>query len=178
MKNKAKNIALFAISIIAFSSCDLDPAHRNIRKYIEEHVTDPSVIANIEYGEPDSVLTDIRLGFNLNMILRASTEYNYDAITLDSLEVRINDGINDIENIKSSVVDRPNIKELKTNPKYNDEWRAVYPVTITYKDGHSNNFEILMDNDGVTPRMTTEEYLLKLEQDKLEIQAIESRATY
>lgn len=174
MNNKIKNIAIVLMSAIAMYSCEINPIHRNIREYIEEYVTDPSVISKIEYGEPDSVLTDIRFGFEYRELLSAESDYYDGKISLDSVEELLFICTRDLYNIRTSLDNRPNIKCLKSNKEYADEWRAVYPVTITYKDGHSNKFEILMDNDGITPRMTTDEYRLQLHQHDLDLQSTKS----
>lgn len=47
---------------------------------------------------------------------------------------------------------------LKSLDKYDGAWRKVYTVCVTMKSGAKNEVRVLMDGDGVTPRMLERDF--------------------
>lgn len=127
----------------------------NACQYVKEQV--PGLrddIANIEVIEEDSLLSDIGMMFGETLLARSSMEFQEGKLSKERFTSIIDSVAHDATDVSyswrfSNVVN----DSLKALPRYKGQWRKAYTVRVTMKSGITKEPRVLMDNDGVTPRM-------------------------
>ena len=62
--------------------------------------------------------------------------------------------------------------------KFDGQWRKVYTVRVTMKSGVTKEPRVLMDQDGITPRMIEREFEKKLQNYASELMDVHRRLIY
>lgn len=150
---KALTIILAALLVNCHGS--LDPGAKNAELYVIEQVPEQADnIASVEAISVDSLLSDVSFSFAEIEMLKKGQELmqgkikpsEYDAL-LDSISHAATDIAYSWQ--FSSVVN----DSLKKLPQYDWLWRRVYTVRVTMKSGVTKEPRVMMDQDGITPRM-------------------------
>ena len=142
------------------SACDTEQLKygeggRNACLFVREQVPElRDDIDKIEVIGEDSLLGDLWMSFASVELAKNGAEYmkgnlkkeEYSAF-IDSLTAVATDMY---ESWMFSIVVNDSIKQL---PKYKDELRKVYKIRVTMKSGVIKEPRVLMDKDGLTPRM-------------------------
>lgn len=157
------NLMLFMLCITA---CNQMPSNgfgqggKNAAQFVREQTQElKSEIESIETTFEDSLLTDRIVSFGQIQFAKAGTDYWEDKITSEQYQNIIDSSANVIQDIQYSWQFSNVINDsLKLLSKYSDNWAKVYTVTVTIKSGIKKDIRILMDKDGITPRMTEKQF--------------------
>lgn len=156
---KRRIIILLAIVSMAVSCDQVNNKYgqggRNAAQYVKEQV--PGLcedIASVEVIEEDSLLGDIGLIFGSTILAKSSLEFQEGTLSKDKFNAIIDSLAHDATDVEyswrfSNVIN----DSLRTLQKYSGQWRKVYTVRVTMKSGTTKEPRVLMDNDGITPRM-------------------------
>ena len=127
-------------------------------------------IASVEIIEEDSLLSDIALGHDAVIFAKAGADFWQGTISREEYQRIIDERehlLNDIEySWRFPLVVNDSLKKLG---KFDGMWRKVYKVLVTMKSGDTKNPRVLMDGDGITPRMMEVDFGRKLEEYHREI---------
>lgn len=150
----------FMLLLVACGHSGFGKGGSNAEQFVREKtVLVRDDIASIETIREDSVLSDIGIGFQTMQLLEAGTNYLQGNITRDDYTQTINEAtllmkdIQDCWDSPTSVGD-----SLRRAGKYDGMWRKAYTVEVTMKSSVKQTHVVLMDTDGITPRMTEREF--------------------
>lgn len=128
---------------------------QNACQFVKEQV--PGIrddIANVEVIEQDSLLGDIGIIFAKTELAKKSNLFLAKEITKDEFEAFVDSITHNATDIAFSwqfgIVVNDSLKQLE---KYKYQWRKVYKIRVTMKSGITKEPRVLMDDDGITPRM-------------------------
>lgn len=127
----------------------------NACQYVKEQV--PGLredIASVEVIEEDSLLSDIGLIFGRTILAKSSAEFQEGTLSKDKFKAIIDSLAHDATDVEyswrfSNVIN----DSLRALQRYSGQWRKVYTVRVTMKSGTTKEPRVMMDNDGITPRM-------------------------
>lgn len=161
----------FMLLLVSCGQSGFGMGGSNAEQFIRENaVMLRDDIASVETIREDSVLGDIGIGFQTMELLKAGTNYLQGNITRDDYTQTINEGtllmkdIQDCWDSPTSVGD-----SLRRSGKYDGMWRKAYTVEVTMKSSVKKTHIVLMDTDGITPRMTEREFASGLDKFSREI---------
>lgn len=127
-------------------------------------------IASVEVIEEDSLLSDIALVYDAVSFAKAGADFWQGTISREEYRKIIDKRehlLNDIEySWRFPLVVNDSLKKLG---KFDGMWRKVYKVLVTMKSGDTKNPRVLMDGDGITPRMMERNFERQLEEYRREI---------
>lgn len=122
-------------------------------------------IASIEVVKTDTLLGDIILIFEKALFAKAGSDFLNETITREEYEKIIDERelvLTDIgDSWQFGIVVNDSLRQLE---KYKSCWRKVYKVKVTMKSGVTREPRVLMDSDGMTPRMLEKEFGRSLEE--------------
>ena len=151
-----KYVLLFAI-ILFVASCvgKYGRGGKNACQFVKERVPElRDDIKSIEVMEEDSLLSDLGIMFAERQLSEKGKEYLEGKISGKELDGFLDSVAHDASDVEFSWrfgnVVNDSLKQLK---KYAGMWRKAYKVRVTMKSGTTREPHVLMDNDGVTPRM-------------------------
>ena len=160
-----KNIFLLIV-LVALTACDTSQFKYgqggiNACQYVREQMQDQSVnIKNIEVIREDSVLSPLIILIGKTEIYKKSIDL-YDGLIANKQWQEYIDSMvivgYDVQ--RSWIMDKRDCDSLKQLSKYHGSWRKAYIVEVTMKSNTSKQYRVCMNEDGVTPSMTAEEYL-------------------
>lgn len=163
-----KKFLFFTILILVCSSCkhtNLTEAQRNAKQYTIERI-DASIALNVEnieeitVGEPDTIISDMPFSFAEIELYKAQGDYYQGKITHDSimrLYERASQLSFDIRTVAQFCLN-DSLKNI-----YEDELRMSYPVHVKFKSGDTRDVSVVMDRDGITPRIFRHKLLRDIE---------------
>lgn len=163
-----KNYILLGILAVTLISCDdakLTEAQRNAKQFTIEKVNE-SIALNVEsieeitVGEPDTIISDMPFSFAEIELYKAQGDYYQGRITHDSimrLYERASQLSFDIRTVAQFCLN-DSLKNI-----YKDELRLSYPVHIKFKSGDTRDVSVVMDRDGITPRIFRHKILKNIE---------------
>ena len=161
----------FLLLLVACGQSGFGKGGENAEQFVREKaVLVRDDIASIETIREESVLSDIGIGFQTMQLLEAGTNYLQGNITRDDYTQTINEAtllmkdIQDCWDSPTSVGD-----SLRRSGKYDGMWRKAYTVEVTMKSSVKQTHIVLMDTDGITPRMTEREFASGLDKFSREI---------
>ena len=128
---------------------------KNAAQYVREQVPEQADnIASIETIYEDSLLCDIGFSFAEIQLSKKSLELMQGTIKPAEYETLIDSISQAATDITYSwqFSDVVNDSLMKL-PQYDGLWRKAYTVRVTMKSGDTREIRVLMDNDGITPRM-------------------------
>ena len=164
-----KKVLFLIVAMMVLASCNsgfkvgkplVDVGGENACQFVKEQVPElREDIESVEMVEVDSLLCDTWLCFDSPKFIQASIDFYKGKLSESNYLQMISERsqlLSDVENswMYGSVVN----DSLKKLEKYNGEWRKVYKVKVTMKSGVTREPRVLMDNDGVTPRMLESEF--------------------
>lgn len=167
-KNKGtmkKIIYLFIL--VLFASCKqpnslfVDQGGKNAMQYLRERtISVSSEIDKMEVTGVDSLLCDRALVLNSVAFAKAGADFWEGKISRDEYQKIIDKFSQTATDIAyswqfSTVINDSLIKL----DKYQYDWRKVYEITTTMKSTVTKTTRVLMDQDGITPRMTEKEFM-------------------
>ena len=128
---------------------------RNAAQYVKEQVPEQADnIASIETIAEDSLLSDMGFSFAEIRLSKKGLELMQGIIKADEYEAIIDSISHAATDITYSwqFSDVVNDSLMKL-PQYEWLWRKVYTVRVTMKSGDTRKLRVLMERDGITPRM-------------------------
>jgi hypothetical protein len=133
---------------------------KNAAQFVKEQV--PQLKEDIESFETiaeDSLLTDRMLSLGSVQQARTNAEFWEGKISRDQYQQFIDSTSNVLQDVQyswqfSNVVN----DSLKKLTKYQYNWAKVYTVRVKMKSGVEKDVRVLMDQDGITPRMTEKQF--------------------
>ena len=169
-----KQLFLFVTILFGIIACKQSPygqGGKNAIQFLKEQATASAEdIESIEVTGEDSLLCDRALTLNEVALAKAGADYAAGNINKDNYQAII-DKFSQIATDISfswqySIAVNDSLRKLD---KYDSDWRKVYEVTTTMKSGTTVTTRILMDSDGMTPRMTEKQFAEELNEwtDKL-----------
>lgn len=171
-----RTIHLISIAILLmFCSCENDLAKRNVKKFVEDAIEesialDASQVDKIEIEYEDSLMSPIVIGFTLNTILKAKSQYLAGSISRDSLYKVQMQCFDEWEAMYNSWNVNPNL--AKKDTLYNGELRRCYRATVTFKNGQTRNPRVLMDTDGITPSFIESKVQSEIDKLRRELESV------
>ena len=159
-----KKIATITIMLLILISCQQsknDQAGDNAIQYVREQLNDQKEnIKSVEVTLEDSVLFDKMLALVASDVNMQHVNYLGNDISLkeyrcylDSIDRMMNDYT------KSWIMDKEWSDSLKQLPKYKDTWHKAFIVEVTMKSNKTLAYRVCMEKDGITPLITSEEYM-------------------
>ena len=156
-------LVLFALLLTACnqtSSNEFGQGGQNAAQFVREQI--PEIrddIETIKTTKEDSLMTDRIVSFGQIQFAKAGSDYWEDKISREQYQSIIDSSANVLQDIQYSWQFSNVINDsLKQLSKYNNNWAKVYTVTVKMKSGIEKEVRILMDNDGITPRMTEKQF--------------------
>ena len=151
---------------MSFASCKqvqspfVDQGGENAMQYLrEKSIAIASEIDKMEVIGVDSLLCDRALVLNSVAFAKAGADFWEGKISRDEYQKIIDKFSQTATDIayswQFSTVTNDSLSKLE---KYKYDWRKVYEVTTTMKSTVTTTTRVLMDQDGITPRMTEKEF--------------------
>lgn len=171
-----KKILIFALAAVMVVGCsagkqggqaaETDKGAENACQFVKEQVPElREDIESVEVIETDTLLSDIILSFERIRFAEATTKFIDEEISRNEFEKIIQDRELILKDIGYSwdfgIVVNDSLRKLE---KYESCWRKVYKVKVTMKSGTTREPRVLMDNDGITPRMLETKFGRELEE--------------
>lgn len=166
-----KKIMFLALFIVGLTACVTEQdkygqGGRNACQFVKEQVPElRDDIDKIEVVEEDSLLSDNMLSFGRAQFANAGSDFWNKKITRQEYKQIIDSTANAIQDVQYSwqysVAVNDSLKQLE---KYKQCWRKVYTIRVTMKSGTTQEQRILMDSDGITPRMLEKDFFNKLQE--------------
>lgn len=133
---------------------------RNAVQYLKEKTTNiSSEMDNMEVTSVDTLLCDRALVLNSVVFTKAGADFWDGKISKEEYQQMIDKFSLTATDITNSwmygIVVNDSLRKLD---KYKYDWRVVYTVTTTMKSTDTKTTRVLMDQDGITPRMTEKEF--------------------
>ncbi len=149
---------------------------KNACLFVKEQVPElREDISSVEVIGEDSMICDIGLMFGFNRVHEAEMMYYDSKITRSEL-----DQVLDSMNLELTFVENSwkyGTPETYGN-KFDGQWRKVYTVRVTMKSGVTKEPRVLMEQDGITPRMIEREFEKKLQNYASELMDVHRRLIY
>lgn len=146
---------------------------KNACLFVKEQVPElREDISSVEVIGEDSMICDIGLMFGFNRVHEAEMMYYDSKITRSEL-----DQVLDSMNLELTFVEnswKHGTPETYGN-KFDGQWRKVYTVRVTMKSGVTKEPRVLMEQDGITPRMIEREFEKKLQNYASELMDVHRR---
>ena len=146
---------------------------KNACLFVKEQVPElREDISSVEVIGEDSMICDIGLMFGFNRVHEAEMMYYDSKITRSEL-----DQVLDSMNLELTFVENSwkyGTPETYGN-KFDGQWRKVYTVRVTMKSGVTKEPRVLMEQDGITPRMIEREFEKKLQNYASELMDVHRR---
>ena len=160
---KKEILMLFALLSTACnqtSSNEFGQGGQNAAHFVREQISDiQNDVETIKTTKEDSLMTDRIVSFGQIQVAKAGSNYWEDKISREQYQSIIDSSANVLQDIQYSWQFSNVINDsLKQLSKYNNNWAKVYTVTVKMKSGIEKEVRILMDNDGITPRMTEKQF--------------------
>lgn len=118
-----------------------------------------SEIEKMEVTGVDTLLSDVLLTFGSTDFAHTGADFWEDKISKEEYQKSIDKFSQIATDINNSwmypVVVNDSLRKLN---KYDGAWRVVFEITTTMKSTITKTTRVLMDNDGITPRMTEKEF--------------------
>lgn len=176
-----KKVLLFLLQLVVFTACNTEQSKfgiggQNACQFVKEQVPElREDISNVEVIGEDSMICDIGLSFGFNRVHEAEMMYYDGKITRSEL-----DQILDSMNLELTFVENSwKYGTPKTyGNKFDGQWRKVYTVRVTMKSGVTKELRVLMDQDGITPRMIEREFEKKLQNYASDLMDVHRRLIY
>ncbi len=132
----------------------------NAIQFVKEQVPELSNdIDKIEVIGEDSLLTDLGLTFASNRAASIKAAYFEGRISYDEMSRVLDSCKAELMVVEQSWKYGTVSKKIK---KYEYQWRKVYTIRVTMKSGVTKEPRVLMDQDGVTPRIVESDFMLDL----------------
>lgn len=152
-----KKVLLFVMMCVTIgcSQSKYGQGGDNACQFVKEQTSGQSADINtIEVIHEDSLLSDAGLTIADVTLAKSCAEFKQGKMSKEAFTAVIDSLSNAATDVyyswKYSIVANDSLKKL---PKYGHLWRKVYTVKVTMKSGVTKEPRVLMDNDGVTPRM-------------------------
>ena len=160
MKGKLLLFVLFISACNQTTNNGFGQGGKNATQFVREQIPElKSEIESVETTFEDSLLTDRIVSFGQIQFAKAGTDYWEDKISREQYQIIIDSSANVLHDIQYSWQFSDVINDsLKQLSKYSDNWAKVYTVTVKMKSGIEKEIRILMDKDGITPRMTEKQF--------------------
>lgn len=132
-----------------------DPGKENVCQFVREQVPElREDIASVDVIAEDSLLSDVGLMFASSELLRMSSAYLKEEVSKQEFQALIDSIAHEVTEVGYSwqfgKVANDSLRKLE---KYGGIWRKVYTVRVTMKSGTTKELRVMMDDDGITPRM-------------------------
>lgn len=152
-------------------SRDYGQGGNNACEYVREKSDlDREDIASVDVVGEDSLLGDSWLANDAYMFANATLKYLQGMMSVDDYASIVDERLTLLHDVAGSWdYGRLVNDSLRCLPKYDNVWRRVYVVRVTMKSQTSRDIRVLMENDGVRPRMTEEELIGELDRYNGEI---------
>ena len=157
-------IIVIAVSFI-FVGCNNDRTRygqggENAIQFVKEQVPELSNDINkIEVIGEDSLLTDLGLTFASNRAASIKAAYYEGRASYDEMGRVLDSCKAELMVVEQSWKYGTVSKKIK---KYKYQWRKVYTIRVTMKSGVTKEPRVLMDQDGITPRILENDFMLNL----------------
>lgn len=160
-----KMIHLLAITILAACS-ETDQGRQNACQYVREQMPEQMVnIKRVEVVKEDSVLSPFIISLGVSDIYSKRGDYYGGDITIEQWHAYTDSMLTLCFDFNNSwIMDKERTDSLKQLPKYRDSWRKAYLVEVIMKSGATKQYRVCMNEDGITPSMTSEEYIKRLDE--------------
>lgn len=165
--------SLYAVILIGVAIAACDKTMRewgqggvNACQFVQEQVPElREDIESIKIIEEDSLLGDLMLSWGQASFVKAGRDFwqgNINKVEYQHIIDSTCQVLQDVQNSWSfgNVVN----DSLKQLTKYDGCWRKVYKVLVTMNSGVSKSPRVLMDTDGITPRMLEKDFEHQLQQ--------------
>lgn len=148
---------------------------KNAAQYVKEQVPiQADNIASIETIAEDTLMSDMGFEFAEMELSKKGTE-------LINGTIKVDDYISVMDSVSNAVTDvvfswqfgKVANDSLKSLPKYDGIWRKVYTVRLTMKSSDTKEYRVLMDDDGITPRMMESDMIQSVEDHKRNLKELQ-----
>ena len=165
-----KKVLLSISALLVIAGCGEGNSNKygkggeNACQYIREQIPNQAEnIASINVVGEDSVLTDIT--FNQVKFAKAGSEFWKGKLSTEGYQKIIDEEYQVLYDIKMSWI-APDVvgDSLRKLDKYNGYWRKAYVVKVTMKSGVTKEPRVLMDTDGLTPRLLEKDFVKSLDE--------------
>lgn len=172
----------FAIIILFFlTSCSQTQTKYgqggvNACQFVKEQVPElREDISSVEVIREDTMLCDIGLVFGFNRVHEAEMKYYDGVISRSELDLVL-----DSMNLELTFVENSwKYGTPKTyGNKFDGQWRKVYTVRVVMKSGVKKEPRVLMEQDGITPRMLEKDFEVELQKYASDLMDIHRRLIY
>ena len=167
-----KKVLLSITALLVIAGCgegngsNYGKGGENACQFVREQIPNQAEnIASINVVGEDSVLSDIILSFNQVKIAKAGSDFWKGTLSREDYLKIIDEESQVLYDIKMSWI-APDVAgdSLRKLDKYNSSWRKAYVVKVTMKSGDTKEPRVLMDMDGLTPRLLEMDFIKSLDE--------------
>ena len=176
-----KKLLFAVLLLVVFAACNTEQSKygqggRNACQFVKERVPElREDIEKIEVIEEDTMLCDIGLMFGMQRLNHVESLYYQDKISREDLEL-----VADSLNLELTFVEncwKTGTPKTYGN-KFDGQWRKVYTIRVTMKSGIIKEPRVLMEQDGITPRMIESDFQKWLKQYAGDLMGVYRRLIY
>ena len=166
-----KKVLFLLLMFVAMTACNNEQykygqGGKNACQFVNEKIVSQSDnIKSIEVIAEDSLLSDIGLTFATIRASNIKAAYFADLIPYSEMSRVLDSCKAELMYVEQSWRYGTVSKKLK---KFEYQWRKVYTVRVTMKSTITKETRVLMDQDGITPRMLEMDFFDELRQHQID----------
>lgn len=160
-----KLLLIIMVILTVLTSCNMNQAKygqggENACQYVREQMPEQAAnIKNIEVLKEDSVLSPLMISFGTSEIYSKRSDYYGGDITIEELHTFTDSMLSvAFDSQRSWIMDKEWNDSLKQLSKYKGSWRKAYLVEVTMKSGAVSQERVCMNEDGITPIITSTQF--------------------
>lgn len=166
-----KKVLFLLLAMASMMACNSEQnkygiGGQNACQFVKEKVANQSDnIKNIEVIAEDSLLSDIGLTFATIRASNIKAAYYAGMIPYNEMSRVLDSCKAELMYVEQSWKYGTVSKKLK---KFEYQWRKAYTVRVTMKSTVTKETRVLMDHDGITPRMLEMDFFDELRQHQID----------
>ena len=157
---------LFASIIALLTACsEADQGKHNACQYVREQIPQQTDnIKSVEVVGEDSVLSPLMIKFGVSEIYSKHGDFYDNDITIEEWHAYLDSMLSiGLDSQRSWIMNKEWNDSLKQMSKYQGSWRKAYWVEVTMKSGATKQYRVCMNEDGITPSMSFEQFQIELD---------------
>lgn len=165
-----KSVLIIVLLVVTMIACNTEQSKygeggRNACQYIREKLTEQvDNIQNVEVIGEDSMLSPYLLSLGTVEIYSRHSDFYGKEITIEQWHTFTDSMMTlGMDVTHTWLMDKNYNDSLRQLSKYHGLWRKAYLVEVTMKSGKNLNYRVCMNEDGITPYITQDEFMKKRE---------------
>lgn len=161
-----KKVMLLIMAVAIIACGETDQGRKNACQYVREQMPEQLVnIKSVEVVKVDSVISPFTISLGTSEIHSMRSDYYGGGIAIEEWRAYSDSMLSiGLDAERSWIMLKEWNDSLKMLSKYTELWRKAYLVEVTMKSGAIKQYRVCMNEDGITPFMTFEQFKPKLDE--------------